>query len=70
MFSKIMSIEAAQKEGGFTLLTNLKPNTTYVVSITISTNYDDAIHSDPLLITTLGLEGRWYLKQEYPKFVQ
>ncbi|XP_026821752.1 cytokine receptor-like isoform X1 [Rhopalosiphum maidis] len=70
MLSKTMSREAAQKEGGFTLLTNLKPYTTYIVSIAISTNYGKGIHSDPLLVTTLGLGGGWYFKQEYPKIIQ
>lgn len=71
MLSKIMSREAAKKDGGFTLLTNLEPNTTYIVSIAISTNYDSkGIHSDALLITTLGLGGGWYLKQEYPTYMQ
>lgn len=69
MLSKTMSKEAAQKEGGFTLVTNLKPNTTYIISITISTNYGKGIHSDPLLVTTLALGGGWYFKQEYSKFI-
>jgi len=70
MLFKTMSREEAQKDGGFTLLTNLEPNTTYIVSIAINTNYDKRIHSDPLLITTLGLGGGWYLKQEHPTYVQ
>lgn len=65
-----MSKEAAQKDGGFILLTNLEPYTSYIVSITISTNYEKGIHSDPLIITTLGLGGGWYLKQEHPKYLQ
>lgn len=69
MLSKTMTREAAQKDGGFTLLTNLEPYTTYIVSIAINTNYGKGIHSDPLLITTLGLGG-WYLKEEYPTSVQ
>ncbi|KAF0749600.1 Uncharacterized protein FWK35_00019871 [Aphis craccivora] len=69
MLSKTISREAAQKEGGFTLVSNLKPNTTYIISITISTNYGKGIHSDPLLVTTLGLGGGWYFKQEYSKFI-
>ncbi|XP_025196270.1 cytokine receptor-like [Melanaphis sacchari] len=55
MLSKTISREAAQKDGGFTLLSNLKPYTTYIVSIAISTNYGKGIHSDPLLVTTLRL---------------
>ncbi|XP_008178335.1 cytokine receptor-like isoform X1 [Acyrthosiphon pisum] len=70
MLSKTMSREEAQKDRGFTLLTNLEPNTTYIVSISISTNYDKGIHSDPLLITTLGLGGGWYLKQEYLTYIK
>lgn len=70
MFSKTISRKAAQKEGGFILITNLEPNTTYIVSITINTNDGKSIHSDPLQITTLVLGGSWYLKQEYPKFIQ
>ncbi|XP_015374599.1 PREDICTED: cytokine receptor-like [Diuraphis noxia] len=70
MLSKTMSREAAQKDGGFILLTNLEPYTTYIVSITISTNYGKGIHSDPLTITTLGLGGDWYLKQEYPTYIK
>jgi len=68
MLSKTISREAAQK-GGFTLVTNLKSNTTYIISITISTNYGKEIHSDPLLVTTLGLGEGWYFKQEYSKFI-
>jgi len=70
MVTKTMSREAAQKDGGFKLLTNLEPNTTYIVSIVISTNYGKGIHSDPLLFTTLGLGGDWYLRQEYHTSVQ
>lgn len=48
----------AQDSRGIVSITNLKPYTTYKVTIALITKHGEGLHSDPLLNTTL--EGGLY----------
>lgn len=58
MLNKTVSGEMAQDSRGIANVNNLKPYTTYMVTIALITKHGEGLHSDPLLNTTL--EGGMY----------
>lgn len=55
MLTKTLHKDILQKESCFAILTNLKPLTTYMITVSIITNYGKGlIHSETVFDTTLG----------------
>jgi len=48
----------AQDSRGKATITELKPHTTYMITIASITNHGEGLHSDPLINTTLE-EGKF-----------
>lgn len=53
MLNNNVSGEKVQDSIGITRITDLKPYTTYMVTIALITKHGEGLHSDPLLNTTL-----------------
>lgn len=53
MLNKTIGGEMAQDSRGLTNIMDLKPYTTYMVTIALITKHGEGLHSDPLLNTTL-----------------